>query len=263
MGFPRSGPPVLGVVSHVANELRVLLASFAATDPALASSQYPYFVRGVHDDRFQMAAIADVVLLYGWREVTAIYVDDDYGRGGVVALADVRQAMRARVSYKAAFLPGADRAMLADVRAHPPAIEVEHTASPQHDCLNMLPMSARASVQSYGAGHQVHHAAVGRALGVGRCAFGVTFDKFLDEAGGNVTFSANPNNSALGLNACLTRASSCSGRSCSPTSLVSRAVCSSSSKPMGMALEGGGGSGVPRRKRRVEARKSSSGRSTG
>jgi hypothetical protein len=41
---------------------------------------YPYFVRAVHDDRFQMAAIADVVSLYGWREVTAVYVDDDYGR---------------------------------------------------------------------------------------------------------------------------------------------------------------------------------------
>jgi glutamate receptor, ionotropic, plant len=103
------------VVSHVANQLRVPLLSFAATDPALASTQYPYFVRTVHDDRFQMAAIADVVSHFGWREVTAVYVDDDYGRGGVIALADALEATRARVSYRAAFPLGADRATLADI----------------------------------------------------------------------------------------------------------------------------------------------------
>ncbi|XP_066389279.1 glutamate receptor 3.4-like isoform X2 [Miscanthus floridulus] len=103
------------VVSHVANQLRVPLLSFAATDPALASKQYPYFVRATHDDRFQMAAVADVVAHHGWREVTAVYVDNDYGRGGVVALGDALEANRARVSYKAAFPPGADRAAIADL----------------------------------------------------------------------------------------------------------------------------------------------------
>ena len=47
--------------------------SFAAIDLALTSLQYPYFVRSMHNDRFQMAAIADVVSLYGWREVTVVY----------------------------------------------------------------------------------------------------------------------------------------------------------------------------------------------
>ncbi|EER95721.2 glutamate receptor 3.4 [Sorghum bicolor] len=103
------------VVSNVANELRVPLVSFAATDPALASSQYPYLVRAVHDDRFQMAAVADIVSLYGWREVTAVYVDDDYGRGGVAALTDALQPTRARVTYKTAFPRGADRATLANL----------------------------------------------------------------------------------------------------------------------------------------------------
>jgi ionotropic glutamate receptor len=103
------------VVSHVANQLRVPLLSFAATDPALASKQYPYFVRAAHDDRFQMAAVADVVAHHGWREVTAVYVDNDYGRGGVVALGDALEALRARVSYKAAFPPGADGPAIADL----------------------------------------------------------------------------------------------------------------------------------------------------
>jgi len=74
------------VVSHVVIQLRVPLVSFAATDPALASAQYPFFVRAAHDDAFQMAAVADIVAHFGWREVTAVYVDTDYGRGGVDAL---------------------------------------------------------------------------------------------------------------------------------------------------------------------------------
>ncbi|KAF8695535.1 hypothetical protein HU200_037381 [Digitaria exilis] len=103
------------VISHVVNELRVPLVSFAATDPSLTSSQYPFFVRAAHDDAFQMAAVADIVAHFGWREVTAVYVDNDYGRGGVDALGDALEALRSRISYKAAFPPGADRAALADV----------------------------------------------------------------------------------------------------------------------------------------------------
>ncbi|CAN6170490.1 unnamed protein product [Urochloa humidicola] len=103
------------VVSHVVNELRVPLVSFAATDPALASTQYPFFVRAAHDDSFQMAAVASIVAHFGWREVTAVYVDTDYGRGGVDALGDALQAVRARITYKAAFPPGAGRAALSDL----------------------------------------------------------------------------------------------------------------------------------------------------
>ncbi|RLN34333.1 glutamate receptor 3.4-like [Panicum miliaceum] len=103
------------VVSHVVNQLRVPLVSFAATDPALTSTQYPFFVRAAHDDAFQMAAVADIVANFGWREVTAVYVDTDYGRGGVDALGDALEAARARITYKAAFPPGADRAALGDL----------------------------------------------------------------------------------------------------------------------------------------------------
>ncbi|CAN6209084.1 unnamed protein product [Urochloa humidicola] len=103
------------VVSHVANELRVPLVSFAATDPALGSAQYPFFVRAAHDDGFQMAAVASIVGHFGWREVTAVYVDTDYGRGGVDALGDALDAVRARVTYKAAFPPGAGCAALSEL----------------------------------------------------------------------------------------------------------------------------------------------------
>lgn len=97
------------VISHVVNELHVPLLSFGATDPTLASLQFPFFLRTTQSDHFQMSAIADFVEHYGWREVIAIFVDDDYGRNGISALGDALAKNRAKISYKAALTPGASR----------------------------------------------------------------------------------------------------------------------------------------------------------
>ncbi|KAL8168312.1 hypothetical protein V2J09_009811 [Rumex salicifolius] len=93
------------VVSHISNELQVPLLSFASTDPTLSSLQYPFFVRTTQNDLFQMAAISDIVDYFGWREVTAIYVDDDFGRNGVASLGDKLAEKRCRIAYKAAMDP--------------------------------------------------------------------------------------------------------------------------------------------------------------
>lgn len=95
------------VVSHIANELQVPLLSFAATDPTLSSLQYPFFVRTTQNDQFQMAAIADIVDYYGWRDVIAIYADDDFGRNGIAALSDELAAKQCKISYKAPLDPQA------------------------------------------------------------------------------------------------------------------------------------------------------------
>ncbi|KAK2975681.1 hypothetical protein RJ640_027784 [Escallonia rubra] len=103
------------VISHVANELHVPLLSFSATDPTLSSLQYPFFVRTTQNDLFQMAAIADIVKYYEWREVIAIYVDDDHGRNGIAALGDQLAARRCKISYKAPLNPQASQADIRDV----------------------------------------------------------------------------------------------------------------------------------------------------
>lgn len=103
------------VVSHVANELHVPLLSFAATDPTLASLQYPYLMRVTHSDYFQMNAIADLVEMYGWREVIAIFVDDDYGRGGIAALGDALAKRLGKISYKAALPLHANSSVINDL----------------------------------------------------------------------------------------------------------------------------------------------------
>ncbi|CAL5336529.1 unnamed protein product [Camellia sinensis] len=97
------------VISHVVNELRVLLMSFAAIDPTLWALQFPYFLRTTHSDYFQMYAIADLIEFYGWREVVTIFADNDYRRSGISLLGDALAKKRAKISYKAAFTPGASR----------------------------------------------------------------------------------------------------------------------------------------------------------
>ncbi|KAK9133465.1 hypothetical protein Scep_012993 [Stephania cephalantha] len=101
------------VISHVGNELHVPILSFGATDPALSALQYTYFLRTTHSDYFQMHAIADMVEHYSWKEVIAIYVDDDNGRGGISVLGDALASKRSKISYKAALTPGAP---ITDVR---------------------------------------------------------------------------------------------------------------------------------------------------
>ncbi|XP_062144426.1 glutamate receptor 3.6-like [Alnus glutinosa] len=102
------------LISHIANELQVPLLSFAATDHTLNSLQFPYFVRTTQSDLFQMAAVAEIVGFYEWRDVIAIYVDDDHGRNGVAALGDKLAEKRCKISYKAPMRPKVDQNDISD-----------------------------------------------------------------------------------------------------------------------------------------------------
>ncbi|CAO2833706.1 unnamed protein product [Amaranthus hypochondriacus] len=93
------------MVSLVATELQIPLLSFAATDPTLTYLSSPFFVRTIYCDQYQMTAISEIVEYYGWREVVAVYNDDDYGRNGVAALDDALADKRGRITYKAAIPP--------------------------------------------------------------------------------------------------------------------------------------------------------------
>ncbi|KAK2984453.1 hypothetical protein RJ640_026940 [Escallonia rubra] len=94
------------VLSHLANELHVPLLSFTALDPTLSPLQYPYFIQTAPSDLYQMTAIADMVSYYGYREVTAIFSDDDQFRNGITTLGNELAKRRCKISYKAAISPG-------------------------------------------------------------------------------------------------------------------------------------------------------------
>ncbi|KAF6149289.1 hypothetical protein GIB67_026145 [Kingdonia uniflora] len=62
-----------------------------------------------------MQAIADLVEHYGWKEVTSIFVDDDYGRSGIIFLGDALAKKRSKISFKAAFIPSAPSSAIRDL----------------------------------------------------------------------------------------------------------------------------------------------------
>ncbi|KAL2459910.1 Glutamate receptor 3.2 [Abeliophyllum distichum] len=102
------GPQTSGmahVLSHLANKLHVPMLSFTALDPTLSPLQYPYFIQTAPNDLFQMTAIADMVSYFGYREVIAVFSDDEQGRNSVIALGDKLAERRCKISYKAVLSP--------------------------------------------------------------------------------------------------------------------------------------------------------------
>ncbi|CAA2964952.1 glutamate receptor [Olea europaea subsp. europaea] len=120
--------PQSSVVAHtilnVANELKTPFLSFSATDPTLASLQFPYFVRTTQSDMHQMTAIAEIVEYYGWKQVIVIYVDDEFGQNVMSALDDALADRLCRVSYKAGIPPGdVNRSVIMDILVNVASME--------------------------------------------------------------------------------------------------------------------------------------------
>eukprot|EP01018_Ginkgo_biloba_P007457 Gb_18838 [translate_table: standard] len=120
-------------VAELGNTLQVPFISFAATDPNLSASEYSYFVRLAHSDAMQMQAIASLVGYFGWKEVVAIYQDDNYGINGISALSDALQSFRIKIIYKAALAPGMNssalRSFLAQLGDLESRVFIVHTPS--------------------------------------------------------------------------------------------------------------------------------------
>ncbi|XP_019239100.1 PREDICTED: glutamate receptor 3.7-like isoform X2 [Nicotiana attenuata] len=67
---------------------------------SIEALQFPFFLRTTQSDWYQMAAVADIVSFYEWKEVIAIFLDDDYGRNGIAALTDALAKKMSKISYK-------------------------------------------------------------------------------------------------------------------------------------------------------------------
>ena len=141
------------VMSLVSNELQVPLVSFAATDPTLSSLQYPFFVRTTQSDLFQMTAIAEIVDLYGWRQVIAIYIDDDYGRNGISSLGDKLAERRCQITYKAALPPGASRSDVSDLLIKVAMMESRVIVVHTNPYLGLTVFSVAQSLEMMGSGY--------------------------------------------------------------------------------------------------------------
>ncbi|KAK3404494.1 hypothetical protein EUGRSUZ_K00798 [Eucalyptus grandis] len=88
------------MIAEIADNLQVPLISYSATDPSLSAQQFSYFVRTAQSDSYQMAAMADLIDNYGWKDVIAIYIDDEFGRNGIYALGDELEKKMMKISYR-------------------------------------------------------------------------------------------------------------------------------------------------------------------
>lgn len=86
------------VLSNLGNELHVPILSFTALDPGLSPLQYPYFLQTSPSDLYQMTAVAEIVNYFGYRQVTAIFSDDDQFRNGINVLGNELRKKRCRLS---------------------------------------------------------------------------------------------------------------------------------------------------------------------
>nr|XP_043612338.1 glutamate receptor 3.1-like [Erigeron canadensis] len=93
------------VLSQLASELHVPLLSFTALDPTLSPLQYPYFLQTAPNDLYQMKAVAAIVNYFGYREVIAIFTDDDQFRNSIGVLGYELTKKKCRLSSKVPLPP--------------------------------------------------------------------------------------------------------------------------------------------------------------
>ena len=62
-----------------------------------------------------MAAVAEIIGFYGWRDVIAIYIDDDHGRNEVATLSDKLAEKCCKILFRAPMSPEVDRNGISDI----------------------------------------------------------------------------------------------------------------------------------------------------
>ncbi|CAI5469850.1 unnamed protein product [Closterium sp. Yama58-4] len=83
---------------------QIPMVAYAATDPTLTvSTERQFVMRTTHSDAAEMQAIADIIRHHEedrWMEVVTIYIDNRFGRNGIVALESALQnkGSKARIS---------------------------------------------------------------------------------------------------------------------------------------------------------------------
>ena len=80
------------VAAKVANVYAVPMISYFATSDELSDSQrFPYFLRTVPPDKFQVSAILDLLLRFDWKYIALFYSIDSYGTNGAQQIQKLAQ----------------------------------------------------------------------------------------------------------------------------------------------------------------------------
>lgn len=89
-------------VIHLGDKAHVPIITFTATSPSLISIQSQYFFRTTPSDSSQVGAISEIIHAFGWREVTLVYVDNEFGEGILSSLSDGLEQKNVRIPYRSA-----------------------------------------------------------------------------------------------------------------------------------------------------------------
>ncbi|XP_057467291.1 glutamate receptor 2.7-like [Actinidia eriantha] len=92
---------------NLGNEAHVPIISFSATSPFLSSLRSEFFIRASLNDSAQVNVITSIIQAFGWREVTPIYIDNEYGEGLIPFLTDALQQIDTSVPYRSIIHPSA------------------------------------------------------------------------------------------------------------------------------------------------------------
>ncbi|GFP92594.1 glutamate receptor 2.8 [Phtheirospermum japonicum] len=90
---------------NLGDKAHVPIITFSATSPSLSSIRSPYFVRTALNDSSQVGAISAIVRAFGWRQVVAIYEDNEFGEGIIPFLTDALEHVNTHVTYRSVISP--------------------------------------------------------------------------------------------------------------------------------------------------------------
>ncbi|XP_072025081.1 metabotropic glutamate receptor 2-like [Amphiura filiformis] len=79
-------------VAKAASIYQVPMISYLATSDELSDShRFPYFLRSVSPDKFQVGAIIDILMYFNWKYIALFYSVDSYGVNGARQLRSIAQ----------------------------------------------------------------------------------------------------------------------------------------------------------------------------
>ncbi|XP_072037019.1 metabotropic glutamate receptor 3-like [Amphiura filiformis] len=95
-------------ISKVANIYKIPFISFSATSDELSDKKrFPYFLRTLPPNRYQVGVFIDIILKYNWRYIALIYSADTYGIHGATQIKSLAEEYDICLALSAAVQPHA------------------------------------------------------------------------------------------------------------------------------------------------------------
>lgn len=96
-------------VINLGEKAKLPVISISATSPSFSPSRSPFFIRTCQDDNSQVKPLVSIVQQFGWRQVTVIYEDKEFGDSFIPFLTHSLQQIDTRVVYRSVISPSSSQ----------------------------------------------------------------------------------------------------------------------------------------------------------